>query len=76
MDITELTEIQTMKLGIFRMVQGDTAAAEKAIEFVNGSKLNLELFTDAYVKAQTEVTALARTEKAIREAKESLDLFV
>lgn len=39
-EITALTELQQMNLDILRLVQSDTAAAEKAITFVNGSKLN------------------------------------
>lgn len=74
-ELTELTELQQMNLEILRLVQSDTAAAEKAITFVKGSKLNFELFKDQLVLAAGEGTALARTEKAIREAKETLDLF-
>jgi len=44
MAITQLTEIQQMNLEIFRLVQSDTAAAEKAIQFVDGKQLNFELF--------------------------------
>ncbi|EBM2455353.1 DUF2560 family protein [Salmonella enterica] len=74
-EITALTELQQMNLDILRLVQSDTAAAEKAITFVSGSKLNFELFKDQLVLASGEGTALARAEKAIREAKEALDLF-
>ncbi|WP_447214776.1 DUF2560 family protein [Citrobacter pasteurii] len=74
-EITALTELQQMNLDILRLVQSDTAAAEKAITFVNGSKLNFELFKDQLVLASGEGTSLARAEKAIREAKEALDLF-
>lgn len=76
MAITQLTEIQQMNLEIFRLVQSDTAAAEKAIQFVDGKQLNFELFKDQLNLAGAETTALARAEKAIREAKEALDLFV
>lgn len=76
MAITQLTEIQQMNLEIFRLVQSDTAAAEKAIQFVDGKQLNFELFKDQLTLAGAETTALARAEKAIREAKEALDLFV
>lgn len=74
-EIIGMTELQQMNLEILRLVQSDTAAAEKAITFVNGSKLNFELFKDQLALAAAETTALARTEKAIREAKEALDLF-
>lgn len=50
-------------------------SSKEAIAFVAGSKLNFELFKDQLVLAQGEGTALARAEKAIREAKEALDLF-
>ncbi|MDI8841594.1 DUF2560 family protein [Salmonella enterica subsp. enterica serovar Anatum] len=39
-----MTELQQMNLDILRLVQSDTAAAEKAIAFVAGSKLSFELF--------------------------------
>lgn len=74
-EIAALTELQQMNLDIFRMVQNDTAAAEKAIAFVNGSKLNFELFKDQYHLAGSEATPLNRTDKAIKEAKEALILF-
>lgn len=73
--ITELTDVQQMNLELLRLVQSDTAAAEKAIAFVAGIKLNYELFKDQYTLASTEQTPLARAEKAIREAKEALTLF-
>ncbi|MDX6914773.1 DUF2560 family protein [Pectobacterium carotovorum] len=73
--ITELTDVQQMNLELLRLVQSDTAAAEKAIAFVAGIKLNYELFKDQYTPASTEQTPLARAEKAIREAKEALTLF-
>ncbi|MBN3043338.1 DUF2560 family protein [Pectobacterium brasiliense] len=73
--ITELTDVQQMNLELLRLVQSDTAAAEKAIAFVAGVKLNYELFKDQYTLASTEQTPLARTEKSIREAKEALTLF-
>lgn len=73
--ITELTDAQQMNLELLRLVQSDTAAAEKAIAFVSGVKLNYELFKDQYTLAAVEQTPLSRTEKAIREAKEALTLF-
>lgn len=74
-EITGMTDLQQMNLDILRIVQSDTAAAQKAIEFIQGSKLNFELFKDHYAMAIVEPTPVARTEKAIREAKEALDLF-
>lgn len=74
-DITQMTDAQKLKLEVYCMVMNDSAATEKAIEFIAGSELNFELFKDAYNKTGSEPTALAKTEKAIREAKEVLDLF-
>lgn len=74
-EIIEMTDEQAMNLELLRLVQNDTAAAEKAIAFVAGSKLNLELFKDQYQLASSETTPISRAEKAIREAKEALMLF-
>lgn len=74
-EITEMTDVQQMNLEILRLVQSDTAAAEKAITFVDGNKLNYELFKDQYQLAGAENTPVSRTDKAIREAKEALTLF-
>lgn len=74
-DITQMTDAQKLKLEVYRLVMNDSAATEKAIEFIAGNELNFELFKDAYSKTANEPTALAKTEKAIREAKEVLDLF-
>lgn len=74
-DITQMTDAQHLKLQVYRLVMNDSAATEKAIEFIAGSILNYELFKDAYAKTANETTARAKTEKAIREAKEVLDLF-
>lgn len=74
-EITEMTEVQQMNLEILRLVQSDTAAAEKAITFVAGNQLNYELFKDQYHLAGAEVSPVSRTDKAIREAKEAIDLF-
>jgi hypothetical protein len=74
-DITQMTEAQKLKLEVYRLVMNDSAATEKAIEFIASSELNFELFKDAYAKTANENTALAKTEKAIRIAKEVKDLF-
>jgi len=74
-EITQITDAEQMNLEILRLVQSDTAAAEKAITFVAGRKLNYELFKDQYQLAGAETTPLNRTDKAIKEAKEALLLF-
>lgn len=74
-DITQMTDAQKLKLEVNRLVMNDSAATEKAIEFIAGNELNFELFKDQYHLAGAEVSPVSRTDKAIREAKEALDLF-
>ncbi|MDI3197123.1 DUF2560 family protein [Serratia ureilytica] len=75
MAIIEMTELQAMNLEIFRMVENDTAAAEKAITFISGDKLKYELFKDGYNRAYNEGASVSRVDKAIRTVEEALDLF-
>lgn len=74
-EITALTELQQMNLDILRLVQSDTAAAEKAITFVAGNKLKFELFKDQLALAAAQPTPVSRVDKAVREAQEALTLF-
>lgn len=71
----ELTTSQQIRLEILRLVMNDTAAAQKAIEFIGDNSLQFELFKDQYKLVQTESGVVARTDKAIRNAKEALSLF-
>ncbi|MDE9540642.1 DUF2560 family protein [Xenorhabdus bovienii] len=73
--MTELTLSQRMRLEILRLVMNDTAAAQKAIEFIGDDTLKFELFKDQYSLAQNEPTPVSRTDKSIRKAKEALSLF-
>lgn len=76
MGITEMNALQIMNLDLFRLVMSDTAAAEKAIKFVNGDQLKCELFKDGYeLAAKTEDGPVSRTEKAIKTAEEALRVF-
>jgi hypothetical protein len=75
MAITEMTEEQAMNLEVFKVVQSDTAAGEKAITFIGGNKLKYELFKDAYTRVQTEPGVVGRVDKAIKMAEEALGLF-
>lgn len=75
MAITEMTEEQSMNLEVFKLVQSDTAAGEKAITFIGGNKLKYELFKDAYTRVQTEPGVVGRVDKAIKMAEEALGLF-
>ncbi|MDE1487964.1 DUF2560 family protein [Xenorhabdus bovienii] len=73
--MTELTTSQRMRLEILRLVMNDTAAAQKAIEFIGDDTLKFELFKDQYKLVQTESGVVARTDKSIRNAQEALSLF-
>ncbi|MBD2791563.1 DUF2560 family protein [Xenorhabdus szentirmaii] len=73
--MTELTPSQQMRLDILRLVMNDTAAAQKAIEFVKDNLLKFELFKIQIQLVQTEQGIVARTDKAIRNAEEALSLF-
>ncbi|CNL52107.1 Protein of uncharacterised function (DUF2560) [Yersinia enterocolitica] len=73
--MTQLSARQQTRLEILRLVMNDTAAAQAAIEFVADDQLKLELFKDQYGLAQTEKEVVARTIKAIQDAKEALTLF-
>ncbi|QQA77052.1 DUF2560 family protein [Pectobacterium parmentieri] len=70
-----LTAQQSTRLELLRLVMNDTAAAQAAIEFVGDDLLKLELFKDQYKLATTEREVVARTFKAIQDAKEALTLF-
>ncbi|WP_261371911.1 DUF2560 family protein [Yersinia mollaretii] len=71
----QLSARQQNRLEILRLVMNDTAAAQAAIEFVADDQLKLELFKDQYGLAQSEKEVVARTIKAIQDAKEALTLF-
>lgn len=70
-----LTDKQKSRLDIFELVQNDTTAAKEAIDFIQEDPLKLELFKRQYALAQSEQTVLARTIKAVEQAKQSLNLF-
>lgn len=70
-----LTAQQSTRLELLRLVMNDTAAAQAAIEFVGDDLLKLELFKDQYKLATAEGGVVARTFKAIQDAKEALTLF-
>ncbi|MGE4718786.1 DUF2560 family protein [Yersinia enterocolitica] len=67
--ITGLTPIQASRLEILRLVMKDTAAAQKAIDFINDDPLKQELFKDQYALAANESGLVSRTEKASKSAK-------
>ncbi|WP_447872008.1 DUF2560 family protein [Serratia fonticola] len=74
MGFIQMTEVQAMNLDLFRLVRSDTAAAEKAIKFVNGEQLKYELFKDGYSNAVEEGPG-SRVDRAIKTAEEALLVF-
>lgn len=75
MEVTIMTEIDSLNLELYRLVMKDTAAAKKAIEFVGGDQLKAELFKDGYTLATAETGVVARTDRAIQTATEAHALF-
>lgn len=73
--VTGLTPTQASRLEILRLVMKDTAAAQKAIDFINDDPLKQELFKDQYALAANESGLVSRTEKAIKECQQALPLF-
>lgn len=74
-NIALLDDKQALNLEVYRLVQRDTAAAKKAIAFVNGDQLRFELFKDGITLATAETGVVARTDKAIQVATEAYALF-
>lgn len=73
--ISQIDEKQWLNLEVYRLVQRDTAAAKKAIAFVNGDQLRYELFKDGMTLATAETGVVDRTDKAIQVATEAYALF-
>lgn len=73
--MTQITDEQQLDLEIYRLVQRDTAAAKKAIAFIDGDQLRYELFKDGLTLATAETGVVARTDKAIQIATEAYALF-
>lgn len=74
-EITEMTEEQKFKLEIYKLVQNQNAAAEKAFAFIGTDQMKLELFKIHYAAGATIGDATTRSIEATRKAKEALDLF-
>lgn len=70
-----ITSVQAGRLEILRLLMNDTAAAQKAIDWIADDPLKMELFKDQYHLVVKETGPVARTEKAIQECKEALHLF-
>jgi hypothetical protein len=74
-DVKKVDDWNMMRLQILRLLMNDTAAAQEAIKFISDDQLKCELFMDNYKQVQTETEVVARTLKAIDEAKKALVLF-
>lgn len=73
--MAEITPAEQIRLNILSSLNYDTAAAAKAIEFVQDSELRYQLFIQQYGRTYTESEVVAKTIKAIQEATEALALF-
>ena len=71
----EITQAQTIRLRLLELVNYDTAAAAKAIEFVGDDALKNVIFQQQFARVYTESEIVAKTVKAIQESKEALALF-
>ncbi|CAM6780367.1 TPA: DUF2560 family protein [Enterobacter asburiae] len=72
---SELTPTQQIRFGLLSAVNFDTAAAAEAIKFVEDDQLKYRLFIQHLNRVTSENGWVARTTKAIQEAKEALILF-
>ncbi|EMB9091217.1 DUF2560 family protein [Klebsiella michiganensis] len=73
--MADITPAEQIRLNLLSTLNYDTAAAAKAIEFVQGSPLKYQLFIQQYSRVTTESEVVARTIKAVQESTEALALF-
>lgn len=74
-DMADITPAEQIRLNLLSTLNYDTAAAAKAIEFVQDSQLKYQLFIQQYSRVTTESEVVARTIKAVQESTEALALF-
>ncbi len=75
-ETVEITQGQSIRLGILELVEYDTAAAAQAIEFVKDDPFSAALFEKQYLRlAGMSFDVIPRTLKAIQESKEALPLL-
>lgn len=74
-EITPITEKQHLRLEILKLVEYDETAGAKAIAFVADNELRAKLFGDAYIRAHQEPTPNAKTDVAITEAMQRLEII-
>ncbi|HFE8995034.1 TPA: DUF2560 family protein [Raoultella ornithinolytica] len=73
--MAEITAAEQIRLSLLSTLNYDTAAAAKAIAFVQDSQLKYQIFIQQYGRVTTEYEVVAKTIKAIQEATEALVLF-
>jgi len=73
--MSEVTDAQQIRLNLLSTLNYDTAAAAKAIAFVQDSQLKYQIFIQQFNRVVTESEVVAKTIKAIQEATEALALF-
>ncbi|WP_220676427.1 DUF2560 family protein [Klebsiella pasteurii] len=71
----EISDEAQIRLNLLSTLNYDTAAAAKAIEFVQDSQLKYQLFIQQFNRVTTESTVVSKTIKAIQESTEALVLF-
>ena len=74
-EIIPMTEEQTFKLEIYKLVMNQNAAAEEAFQFIGTDELKLELFKIHFQSGGANSDITTRTIEAVRKSKEALDLF-
>lgn len=73
--MSEITAAEQIRLNLLSTLNYDTAAAAKAIAFVQDSQLKYQIFIQQFGRVVTESEIVAKTIKAIQEATEALALF-
>ena len=73
--MSEITPAEQIRLNLLSILNYDTAAAAKAIGFVQDSQLKYQIFIQQYNRVVTESEVVSKTIKAIQEATEALALF-
>ncbi|MGE5919403.1 DUF2560 family protein [Klebsiella pneumoniae] len=73
--MSEITPAEQIRLNLLSTLNYDTAAAAKAIAFVQDSQLKYQIFIQQFNRGVTESEVVAKTIKAIQEATEALALF-
>jgi len=79
--MTQLTQEQSVRLSVLRLVKNDAAAARSAIDFIGDNPLKLELFSDRYKEEELNqnngypVDRVSAVTRAIDKAKHDLHLF-